>query len=61
MKQEQSTVKELKNGRYLWLKNEENLSEEQLEKFLNLKNLNLRTVRAYKVKSSKVLGFSKSK
>ncbi len=49
-KQEQSTVKELKNSKYLWLKNEENLSEKQLEKFLNLKNLNLRTVRAYNIK-----------
>jgi len=49
-KQEQSTVKELKNSKYLWLKNEENLSEKQLEKFLTLKNLNLRTVRAYNIK-----------
>jgi transposase len=49
-KQEQSTVKELKNSKYLWLKNEENLSEKQIEKFLNLKNLNLKTVRAYNVK-----------
>jgi transposase len=49
-KQEQSTVKELKNSKYLWLKNEENLSEKQIEKFLKLKNLNLKTVRAYNVK-----------
>jgi transposase len=49
-KQEQSTVKELKNSKYLWLKNEENLSEKQIEKFLNLKNLNLKTVRAHNIK-----------
>jgi transposase len=51
-KQEQSTVKELKNSKYLWLKNEENLSEKQIEKFHNLKNQNLKTVRAYKIKLS---------
>jgi len=49
-KQEQTTVKELKNSKYLWLKNEGNLSEKQIEKFLNLKNLNLKTVRAYNIK-----------
>ncbi|AKB37328.1 Mobile element protein [Methanosarcina siciliae C2J] len=33
-KQEQSTIKELKNSKYLWLKNEGNLSEKQKERFL---------------------------
>jgi len=51
-KQEQLTVKELKNSKYLWLKNENNLSKEQSERFLSLKNQNLKTVRAYNIKSS---------
>ena len=51
-KQEQSTVKELKNSKYLWLKNEKNLSKKQSEKFLNLKNQNLKTVKAYNIKLS---------
>jgi transposase len=51
-KQEQSKVKELKNSKYSWLKNEKNLSEKQSEKFLNLKNQNLKTVRAYNIKLS---------
>jgi transposase len=36
-KQEQSTIKELKNSKYLWLKNEGNLSEEQKKGFLILR------------------------
>ena len=51
-KQEQSTIKELKNSKYLWLKNEGNLSKKQKERFLDLKNQNLKTVRAYNVKLS---------
>ena len=51
-KQEQSAIKELKNSKYLWLKNEGNLSEKQKERFLNLKNQNLKTVRAYNIKLS---------
>lgn len=51
-KQEQSTVKELKNSKYLWLKNERNLSEKQKGRFLNLKNQNLKTVKAYNIKLS---------
>jgi transposase len=51
-KQEQSTIKELKNSKYLWLKNEGNLSEKQKERFLDRKNQNLKTVRAYNVKLS---------
>jgi transposase len=51
-KQEQLTVKELKNSKYLWLKNEKNLSKKQSERFLSLKNQNLKTVRAYNVKLS---------
>lgn len=49
-KQEQSTIKELNNSKYLWLKNEKNLSEKQSERFLCLKNQNLKTVRAYNIK-----------
>jgi transposase len=51
-KREQSTVKDLKNSKYLWLKNENNLSKEQSERFLSLKNQNLKTVRAYNIKLS---------
>ena len=51
-KQEQSTIKELKNSKYLWLKNEGNLSEKQKERFLKIKNQNLKTVRAYNIKLS---------
>lgn len=51
-KQEQSTIKKLKNSKYLWLKNEGNLSEKQKERFLALKNQKLKTVRAYNVKLS---------
>lgn len=51
-KQEQSTVKELKNSKYLWLKKENNLSKEQSERFLSLKNQNLKKVRAYNIKLS---------
>lgn len=51
-KQEQSTIKELKNSKYLWLKNERNLSKEQSQRFLSLKNQNLKTVRAYNIKLS---------
>jgi transposase len=49
-KREQLTVKELKNSKYLWLKNENNLSKEQSKRFLSLKNQNLKTVRAYNIK-----------
>ncbi len=51
-KQEQSTKKELKKSKYLWLKNRRNLSEKQNERFLQLKNQKLKTVRAYNIKLS---------
>lgn len=51
-KLEQSTKKELKDSKYLWLKNRGNLSEKQNERFLQLKNQNLMTVRAYNIKLS---------
>lgn len=42
----------LKKTRYLWLKNEQNLSEKQKATFLNLKDTNLKTARAYRLKLS---------
>jgi transposase len=51
-RQEQQTINELKNSEYIWFKNEKNLSEKQSERFLCLKNKNLKTVRPYNIKLS---------
>jgi transposase len=40
----------LKKTRYIWLKNPENLTENQKEKFASLSNMNLKTLRAYNLK-----------
>ena len=37
-------------SRYLWLKNYQNLTREQKEKFESLSRLNLKTARAYHIK-----------
>ncbi|WP_062350066.1 ISL3 family transposase [Bacillus kwashiorkori] len=42
----------LKKTRYLWLKNHKNLNTEQQEKILKLKDTNLKTARAYRLKLS---------
>lgn len=42
----------LKKTRYLWLKNRQNLNQEQQEKVLTLKDTNLKTARAYRMKIS---------
>lgn len=54
-RKEQYTVSELKNSRYSWLKNEENLTPDQKEKLLKLKDEDLKTAKAYHLK----IAFSK--
>ena len=47
---EQKEVKELKNTRYIWLKNPSNLTAKQKSIFEDLSRLNLKTARAYRMK-----------
>ena len=47
---EQATCPELKKSRYLWLKNQVNLTQKEQTKFESLKELNLKTARAYHLK-----------
>jgi len=50
---ESKTNELLKGSRYIWLKNQQNLTKNQskeLEKILGLKGMNLKTVRAYNIK-----------
>ena len=42
----------LKKTRYIWLYNPENLNESQSAKLAELKNMNLKTARAYRIKLS---------
>jgi len=42
----------LKKTRYIWLKNPDNLTEMQKETLGSLKDMNLKTVRAYNLKLS---------
>ena len=51
---EQKTTPELKKSRYVWLKNPENLTAGQWEKFdgLDVVNSNLKTARAYAIRLS---------
>jgi len=49
-RQEQSENEILKKTRYTWLKNPENLTKYQSEVLESLKNLNLKTVRAYNIR-----------
>ncbi len=49
-RQEQATQPELKNSRYVWLKNQENLTEKQKNKYVKLKDMDLATGRAYRMK-----------
>lgn len=51
-RQEQATQPELKKSRYLWLKNQENLTKKQASTFAKLKDLDLATGRAYRMKIS---------
>ncbi|MDY0404499.1 ISL3 family transposase [Virgibacillus sp. 179-BFC.A HS] len=59
-RQEQTTQSELKNSRYIWLKNEENLTKKQANKFAKLKDMDLATGRAYRMKISLQKMYSKS-
>nr|WP_162142477.1 ISL3 family transposase [Aneurinibacillus terranovensis] len=54
-RKEQRTVADLKNSRYSWLKNEENLTDKQKETLVRLKDEDLKTAKAYHLK----LAFSK--
>lgn len=49
-RQEQSENDILKKTRYTWLKNPENLTKSQSEVLESLKNMNLKTVRAYNIR-----------
>lgn len=49
-KEEQKEAPELKRTKYIWLKNEENLKAKQKEELIRLKDSNLKTGRAYRLK-----------
>lgn len=51
-KEEVKSVPELKKSKYLWLKNATSLTQQQTLKFNELKKLNLKTARAYAMKTS---------
>lgn len=51
-RQEQIEQPALKKTRFLWLKNQKNLNSEQHETVLKLKDTNLKTARAYRIKLS---------
>lgn len=51
-RQEQATQPELKHSRYVWLKNQENLTKKQMNQYAKLKDMNLATGRAYHMKLS---------
>jgi len=57
---EQASQPELKKSRYLWLKNQENLTETQQESLAKLKDLDLATGRAYRMKLSLQRMFTRS-
>ena len=49
-KEERKNNDELRNTRYIWLKNHDNLTEEQRVTLKNIQQLNIKTVRAYRIK-----------
>jgi transposase len=49
-RQEQRARPELKRSRYIWLKNKDNLTLKEQAKFESLKEVNLKTARAYHLK-----------
>lgn len=49
-RQEQKTCTDLLNTRYVWLKNEKNLTQPQREKLTKLKDCDLDTAKAYRMK-----------
>ena len=50
-RQEQKDHPELKKSRYIWLKNEWNLTQKQAERFDTLRKLDLKTGKAYAIRS----------
>ncbi|TFJ92726.1 ISL3 family transposase [Lentibacillus salicampi] len=59
-REEQATQPKLKNSRYIWLKNQENLTEKQKTKYAKLKDMDLATGRAYRMKLSLQNMFTRS-
>jgi len=51
-REEQAENALLKNTRYIWLKNQCNLTKKQRKKLGSLKDMNLKTIRAYNIKMS---------
>jgi len=51
-RQEVKAVPELKRSRYIWLKDTHNWSRKQLVQFVDLRALNLKTHRAFRIKES---------
>jgi transposase len=51
-REEQKETNELKRTRYIWLKNEKKLTENQRQKLIKLKDTDLKTARAYRIKLS---------
>ncbi len=51
-REEQAENVLLKRTRYIWLKNQYNLTKKQLKRLGSLKDMNLKTVRAYNIKLS---------
>lgn len=49
-KEDQKNCPDLKNSKYLWLKNQSELSSNQNKKLMSLRELNLRTAQAYNIK-----------
>jgi transposase len=51
-RQEVKAVPELKRSRYIWLKDQHDWSRKQLVQFVDLRDLNLKTYRAFRIKES---------
>jgi transposase len=51
-RQEVKSTPQLKRSRYLWLKDKQDWSSRQIDQFIDLKRLNLRTHRAFRIKES---------
>ncbi len=49
-KNERKRALELPNTRHIWLKNPENLTEEQKGTLADIEKLNMKTVKAYRIK-----------
>lgn len=59
-RKEQTTQPLLKKSRYVWLKNQENLTKKQEDKLIKLKDMDLATGRAYRMKLSLQRMYTKS-